>query len=183
MSHAHGPNCAHEDEHNVARFPAVDHNRIGELPEELIPEVNGARANLYLSSGRGLPEPIDIMTVRREGVPDTAHLMEVSSIILLLSRSDPNTRGHITSFLRKLIGIDTMKPTQMEESPFWEWNIGFRSTLEFKTPIEIIREVTKLEPVQYARMAGIFEKGLWIIETLEDPKEDFQTQFVVCGGR
>ncbi len=143
--------------------------------------IDSARRHLMARAGDPLPEAeTPEMTIREETLPDGAHPLHIVSLIVQFEGNNAPHRAHLTSLLRELTFISNLKPERDRAKNHWSYELLIYTTIGFQQMVSLWRAAAKSAGVRYARLDGLFEKGIWLIENRPEG-EALDYRFVVSG--
>jgi hypothetical protein len=161
-------------------FPGVAESHV--VPFEDATTIDSARRILMHRAGRAIPfGDTPDMTVREGAMPEGILPIEIGSMIVEFSDDTPPTRARLTNALRTATGLTGLKPQRDANDKYWRWDMNVTTTIDFAVALVIWKVAATSRDVAYARLDGIFEKGIWVLESHPASEDKEDVRFIVSG--
>lgn len=151
--------------------PFLDQTRLTNGPRRVPPLdaaiIDQARRAIMARGGIKVPDAeVPAMTIRPEPLPTGTRPLEISTLMVSLEPDTPPVRARLTSALRRTTGMPIVRPVK-DGAKHWRYEMFVRSTIDFAVVAAIWRAMAQHDGVAYARLDGIEERGIWVLDNPE----------------
>lgn len=151
---------------------------ISEANARIIDEAR--RALMARATGNPMaPEPDRLdMTTREIHIPRGEYPIEVYYLSVTFEKDSPRSRAMIADYLRHRL-TPHVRPRRLDRHSTWRYEINHIFKMDFDSMLITIASVQAMGPISDIRVEGLFENGLFVIETNQTGKHSFK----LCGDR